>query len=277
MVERIAFDLQLLLLASLTSVIVASPFLIASLISSERRHSLRLRADLASFSSGVFLGAVTFSIIEESLKLGNIFSVALGFAIGTVTFSIIRYRIQKMPNEKGAYGNNVNTDLVNSGKENGSEANNNDHEVSKEKKGAGKLIIIGNIVDSHPENIIIGVIIALGLPGLLPWVLVLIIGNFAATIVGTRELVGEGESKRQIMKKWTIAFISVAIGGPIGYFFGLHVDKIFSSIIFSFAAGALVSFVTEELIPDAYRKVNWHIGISASLGLFLSFVLFEFL
>ncbi len=182
-----------------------------------------------------------------------------------------------MPNEKGAYGNNVNTDLVNSGKENGSEANNNDHEVSKEKKGAGKLIIIGNIVDSHPENIIIGVIIALGLPGLLPWVLVLIIGNFAATIVGTRELVGEGESKRQIMKKWTIAFISVAIGGPIGYFFGLHVDKIFSSIIFSFAAGALVSFVTEELIPDAYRKVNWHIGISASLGLFLSFVLFEFL
>jgi ZIP family zinc transporter len=133
------------------------------------------------------------------------------------------------------------------------------------------------VVDSHPETIMIGIIIALGIHGLLPTALALLIGNFSATIVGTREMVGEGESKRKILRKWVIAFIFVAIGGPLGYFLALHVDKFFLSIIFGFAAGALVSFVTEELIPDAYKKVNWHIGISASLGLFLTFAIFEFL
>lgn len=37
-----------------------------------------------------------------------------------------------------------------------------------------------------------------------------------------------------------------------------------------------MSFVTEELIPDAYRKVNWHIGLSVCLGLFISYSIFYY-
>ena len=66
-----------LMLTMIVSLLVASPFLIASIISKEYRHPLRLRADLASFSAGIFIGAVTFSIIEESIKLGDIFSMGL--------------------------------------------------------------------------------------------------------------------------------------------------------------------------------------------------------
>lgn len=47
----------------------------------------------------------------------------------------------------------------------------------------------------------IGIIIGLEIPGLLPTAIALFIGNFTATIVGTRELVGEGESKRKILHK----------------------------------------------------------------------------
>ncbi|WP_458747050.1 hypothetical protein [Candidatus Nitrosocosmicus sp. T] len=52
--------------------------MIASIISKEYGHSLRLRADLASFSSGIFIGTVTFSIIEESVKMGDIFTMGIG-------------------------------------------------------------------------------------------------------------------------------------------------------------------------------------------------------
>ncbi|MBA2268484.1 MAG: hypothetical protein H0W19_09135 [Nitrosopumilus sp.] len=279
MVEYTDLSLESLLIAIIASLFVASPFLIASIISKEYRHPLRLRADLASFSSGIFIGAITFSIIVESVKLGDIFTMGIGFAIGAITFSITRYKIQNKssPSSKNEKHIKYSRDSDDS-YSNLTDKENNDKgiEVQKEKKGSGKLIIIGILADSHPETIMIGVMIALGIPGLFPTALALFIGNFTATIVGTRELIAENESKKQIVHQWSLVFLFVAIGGPIGYFLTLFLNEYYLSIVFSFAAGALMSFVTEELIPDAYKKVNWHIGLSASLGLFVSFVIFHF-
>lgn len=274
----------------IVSVLVASPFLIASAISKEYRHPLRLRADLASFSSGIFIGTVTFSIIGEAVKMGDIFTMGIGFGIGAVTFSITRYKIQNDKStswlsDKGIQFEQNDRDIDNDIAINSSNASNRNtdrgtkdktKEIQKEKSGSGRLIIIGTLADSHPETIMIGVMVALGIPGLFPTALALFIGNFAATIVGTRELVAENESKKKIIKQWSVVFTFVAIGGPIGYFLTLVLDKYYLSIILSFAAGALMSFVTEELIPDAYKKVNWHIGLSACLGLFISFIIFHF-
>jgi ZIP family zinc transporter len=269
-----------LILTMIVSLLVASPFLIASIISKEYRHPLRLRADLASFSAGIFIGTVTFSIIEESIKLGDIFSMGVGFAIGAVTFSLVRYKIQNKPvsarNENEQHSS-IDSDIsYQNDRIKKKKRNHNGKEIQTERTGSGKLIVIGTLTDSHPETIMIGVMIALGIPGLFPTALALFIGNFAATIVGTRELIAENESKRQILQKWATVFVFVTAGGPIGYFLTLFLNEYYLSIVFSFAAGALMSFVTEELIPDAYRKVNWHIGLSACLGLFVSIAIFHF-
>jgi len=278
MIEYSDLTLESILYTIAISLFVASPFLIASIISKEYRHPLRLRADLASFSAGIFIGAVTFSIIEESVKLGDIYTLAVGFGIGASTFSITRYLLQRNPSPGGNnyFKNSVNSDNNHSNGEDSKYGNNEKNEVQKENKGSGRLIIIGTLADSHPETIMIGVMIALGIPGLFPTALTLFIGNFAATVVGTRELIAEDEPKKKIVHKRSIVFVFVSIGGPIGYFLTLLLNEYYLSIIFSFAAGALMSFVTEELIPDAYRKVNWHIGLSACLGLFVSFIIFNY-
>lgn len=277
MIEYSDLTLESILFTIGISLFVASPFLVASIISKEYRHPLRLRADLASFSAGIFIGTVTFSIIEEAINLGNIYTLGFGFGIGAITFSITRYLLQKKPSPigKNYFENPVDSNST-PDEENSNHDNNGNSEVQKEKKGSGRLIIIGTLADSHPETIMIGVMIALGIPGLFPTALTLFIGNFAATIVGTRELIAEDESKRKIVHKWSMVFIFVSIGGPIGYLLTLVLNEYYLSIIFSFAAGALMSFVTEELIPDAYRKVNWHIGLSACLGLFVSFIIFHY-
>jgi ZIP family zinc transporter len=267
-----------LMLTIVVSLLVASPFLIASIISKEYRHPLRLRADLASFSAGIFIGTVTFSIIEQSIKLGDIFSMGVGFAIGAITFSLIRYKIQNKPvlaTDKDNH-NSIDSGISHSHSHTERKKNHNGKEIQTERTGSGKLIIIGTLADSHPETIMIGIMIALGIPGLFPTALALFIGNFAATIVGTRELIAENESKRKILQKWATVFIFVTVGGPIGYFLTLFLNEYYLSIVFSFAAGALMSFVTEELIPDAYRKANWHIGLSACVGLFVSIAIFQF-
>ena len=43
------------------------------------------------------MAAVTFSIIGEAIKLGDIYTLGFGFGIGATTFSITRYLLQKKP------------------------------------------------------------------------------------------------------------------------------------------------------------------------------------
>jgi zinc transporter, ZIP family len=90
-------------------------------------------------------------------------------------------------------------------------------------------------------------------------------------------MLDKGKSMQEVLRKSIYVFIAVAIEGLIGYFLARPLAERYLSIIFGFAAGALISIVTEELIPEAYKKVNWHIGLSAALGLFVSFAIFKLL
>jgi ZIP family zinc transporter len=247
----------------LSSLIVSISFFIGAFLSIYLKLPNRLKGDIVSFSAGIFLSAVSFSILEESVKLGNIISTAIGFGLGALTFSIIRYMLQK----EGKIENPKDESKNNSRK-------NNDRLKSN---SGGKLIIVGTLADSHPETLIIGIIIGLGLQDLLPTIIVLFLGNITATIDGTKKMIESEISKREIIKRWSYVFFAVIIGGPIGYFLSINVSHSILSSISGFAAGAIISFVTEELIPDAYKKVNWHIGLSAAFGLFIGFSIFHFL
>jgi hypothetical protein len=123
--------------------------------------------------------------------------MGIGFGIGSVTFSIIRYMMQKnnkfhkMSSESGGSGGSSSTSCNDSGS---SDSNINNG-------GSGHVIILGTLVDSHPETIIIGIIIALGMSSLLPTVLALFTGDFAARIVGTINMLDKGKSKQEVLRK----------------------------------------------------------------------------
>jgi len=88
-------SLTFLQLTIFISLVVAAAFPIGALSSAFVKFPTRVKADIASFSAGIFLAAVTFSIIKEAVKLGNVPTTALGFAICASTFSLVRYFIQK--------------------------------------------------------------------------------------------------------------------------------------------------------------------------------------
>ncbi|WP_458720664.1 hypothetical protein [Candidatus Nitrosocosmicus sp. R] len=135
MIEYSDLTLESILFTIGISLFVASPFLVASIISKEYRHPLRLRADLASFSAGIFIGTVTFSIIEEAINLGNIYTLGFGFGIGAITFSITRYLLQKKPSPigKNYFENPVDSNST-PDEENSNHDNNGNSEVQKKKR-----------------------------------------------------------------------------------------------------------------------------------------------
>jgi ZIP family zinc transporter len=233
----------------LLSMIVSSAFLIGAILSIFIRYPERIRADLAALSAGIFFSTISFSLIDEALREGSFITMVIGFIIGAVVFSVINRILQRSSNS-----NTKNKDIVSS-----------------------KTVILGTFLDSFPESIFIGVIIALNLQGLMAAVLALFIGNLTATMEGAKRMVDVSKRKSYVIKPWFYIFVIVTIGGPLGWYLEKPLNPEQLSMIISFAAGALMAFITEELIPQAYKRVELHIGLSASFGFIIALALFHYL
>ena len=231
----------------LLSMIVSSAFLFGALLSIFIYFPERIRADLAALSAGIFFSTISFSLIDDALTEGSFVTMAVGFLSGAVVFSVINRILQRTNLGKSK---NINK---------------------------SKIVIIGTFLDSFPESIFIGVIIALNLQGLMAAVLALFIGNITATMEGAKRMVDASERKINILKQWSIVFVIVTIGGPLGWYLEKPLNPEQLSMIISFAAGALMALITEELIPQAYKRVELHIGLSASFGFIIALALFHYL
>ncbi len=72
-------------------------------------------------------------------------------------------------------------------------------------------------------------------------------------------------------------FGAVLAAGPIGYYLVQLLSRDQLAIIIGFAAGALMAFVTQELIPKAFERANVHIGLSVAFGFLVAFALFHYI
>ncbi len=279
--SELSFLTQETLLTLLMTLTVSSSFIFGALISLHVKYPSRLKGDIAAFSAGIFLSTVSSILIDESIEVGSFATMAIGFALGIITFSLSNKFLKKeMPLIQDSI-RSVKSEIADEKKPIESKnKNQKEKEVFRTKKlgwGHGNSVIVGKLMDSIPKALFIGVIVALDLRGLLAAVISLFIGNITATIEGARRMSEEGKTRNQILKRWTYVFISVAVAGPIGYFLARPLDNEYLSIIIGFAAGDVIAFIVEDLIPEAYKKNEWHTGISAGLGFLVGITIFHFL
>ena len=265
----------------LMTLTVASSFILGALISLHIRYPSRLKGDIAAFSAGIFLSTVSFILIDESIGVGSFTTMAIGFALGAITFSLSNKFLKKefplIQDSIRSVKNEIADEKKPKESKNGNQI---EKEVIQTKKigwGYGNSVIVGKLMDSLPKALFIGVIVALDLRGLLAAVTALFIGNITATIEGARRMSEEGKTRNQILKRWMYVSISVAVAGPIGYFLARPLSNEYLSIIIGFAAGDLIAFIVEDIIPEAYKKNEWHTGISAALGFLVGITIFHFL
>jgi len=248
-----------LVTSSILSIAVASAFPLGALVAIFVNYSTRIKADMASFGAGIFFSTIAFSLIDDALKVGSPIDMIIGFASGAVVFSVMNHILIKRHRDRLA--------------------------SQESPRGIGKArrsnpattVIVGTFTDSIPETIFIGVIIALGLQGLTAAVIALFLGNLAATLEGAKRMQEKDKSRFDIIKKWLYVFVPVALAGPVGFYLVRPLSNDELAIIVGFAAGALMAFISEELIPQAYKRAEVHIGLSATLGFLLGFSIFYFL
>jgi zinc transporter ZupT len=94
---------------------------------------------------------------------------------------------------------------------------------------------------------------------------------------GAQRMFDKGMQRSKILKRWIVDFLIVAPAGVIGLYLVKPLGEAGVGGIIGFAAGALLVFVTVDLIPKAYSEENWHIGLSTSLGLIAVLAIFHYL
>ena len=262
------------------TLIISSSFVMGALFSLFVKYPGRLKGDIAAFSAGIFFSTIAFILIDESIEVGSFSTMAIGFITGAITFSFSNKFLKKqLPIISNFLNDNKKNKIYNTKDKvkNPEKKENNFSQTKKKGWGYGNTVIVGKLMDSLPKALFIGVIVALDLKGLLAAVVALSIGNFTATIEGARRMSEEGKSRSQILRRWIYVSISVAIAGPIGYFLAKPLSNEYLSILIGFAAGDLIAFIVEDLIPEAYKKNEWHTGLAAAFGFLIGITIFHFL
>jgi ZIP family zinc transporter len=77
------------------STIIASAFIIGALLSNYAKYSCKIKGDFAAFAGGIFFAAIAFSLISESIKQHNFFTMLIGFITGAVIYSLANHRLRK--------------------------------------------------------------------------------------------------------------------------------------------------------------------------------------
>ncbi len=234
----------------LSGIFVASAFPIGALIAIVFNYSTARRALFAAFGAGIFFSAVML-LVQETLRLGGFLDLLVGFSLGAITFGIAQHFFKHDNSEKGQ---------------------------KRKKHSEGKLAVVGTILDSVPESLFIGIIIALQEPGLFVAEAVIFLGNLATTLEGAKIMKKQGIKNWLIMRDWLFDFVIVAIAAPVGYFLAKNVIQDVLAGVLGFAAGTLVVFISGELISRAYRESTGHaedfaLSVGFIVGVLLLFVI----
>ncbi len=268
------------LLSYSMGLIVAIAFPLGVIFALFVKYHDKLRSNIAAFGSGIYLGVIAFSLVSESTKEGNSVTMGIGFIIGAVVFSFFNHELLKKFNLKKKTQTNYSKkeyvkNMVNV---------NNDinHFADDQNVSSSSTILIGTLLDSIPESLFLGVIIALNLSNLWGDTITLFLGNLSSTIEGAKRMYEEGirsetikEKRKLIIQQWMYIFLIVSIAAPLGYYLVKPLSHGQISVILGFAAGVLMAFITEDLIPEAYKKSNFYNGIATTFGFLIGFTLFN--
>ncbi len=211
-------------------------------------------AGIMAFGSGALICALTFGLMESAFGHGGFDAIIIGFVLGGLAFIAGDYLIHLLGGRKHKA---------------------HQHTSSKYDT-SGEAITLGAILDGLPESIALGISIfaSQGL-GLL-MVVAISLSNFPEGVSSVPGLTKEGFSRQKIIITWlVVALVSVA-AAIISYAFLAQIDPNILGIIEAFAAGAILAMLADTMMPEAFDKGGFGIGILTVLGFLTTFVVSKF-
>lgn len=236
------------LIAGLATALGALPILF---VSSEKlkRVSHRTIDLLLSFAAGIMLAASMFSLIIPAIEIGNIYIAMIGILSGALTIEILDRMLPHEHFEKGQEG-----------------------PASKLKKIW--LFVIAITLHNFPEGMAVGV--SFGGNEIKT-------GMIVAMAIGIQNIPEGTAVAVSFLKvnynKWKIFWLALLTGlvEPVGGMIGaglVIIAKPLLPFFLSFAAGAMIYVISDEIIPESHSNGNETVS---TFSLIFGFLLMMFL
>ncbi len=238
--------------AFFSGALAASSLLLGALVAFWRPIKERTLGLVMAFGAGVLISAVTYDLVGEAFELSEGVRIPLGLSVGALVF----------------YGGNLLIDRA------GGEERKSIKAESSE--GNPTAIVLGAVLDGVPESLVLGLSLLDGEGLSVTLLAAIFLSNFPESMAATVGLMNQGRSKGRIFAMWTVVVLVCALSSAAG--FALLDGASNNSIAFveAFAAGAILTMLTDTMMPEAFEHGGALAGLSTTFGFTLAFLIASF-
>lgn len=232
--------------AFLWGLISAGSLLIGAILALKLKFSQKTIGLIMAFGVGALLSSVSFELISESFDVANgLAIVGLGVMAGALTFFFGDMLIDRKGRRRG--------------------------KSAKSNDGSGTAILLGTILDGIPESIVIGLSLAGGQPVSAAMVVAVFLSNLPESISASVELRKNGWKKSTIALLWLSVVIASALASWAGFAIFGDSSPLTRAFILSFAGGAILTMLSDSMLPEAYKDSGKLTGLIVVLGFCVAF------
>ena len=197
---------------------------------------------ILAFGAGVLISAVAYELVEEAVTTAaDSYAVAIGFPLGALVFFLGDVAIDlRLKGSSGA--------------------------------GGGLGIVLGAVLDGIPESVVIGASVLTGETASVAVIVAVFLSNIPESISASSDLLRGGWSRGRVLLLWMIVVAASTLSAGLGYVALEGASGSWISAIQAFAAGAILTMLADEMIPEAfeYTQHNKTVGLALAFGFALS-------
>ncbi len=221
----------------------ASSLLIGAIVAFRVPIGRRPLGLIMGFGAGVLISAVSYELIEEAVAVAaDSYAVAAGFVAGALVFFAGDVLIDRRVAAASSRG------------------------------GGGLGIVLGAVLDGIPESVVIGASALTGESANVAVIVAVFLSNIPESIAASADLVRDGMSKGRVLLMWIVVVATSTVAAGVGYALLKDASGVWVSAIQAFAAGAILTMLADEMIPEAFEKTDHRksVGLAVAFGFALS-------
>lgn len=202
-----------------------------------------------AFGAGTLVSALTFELTDEAYALGGADSVALGLALGALTFFAGDALIDRRGGEMRM------------------------SQMGEQSEGSSKALLLGAVLDGIPESAVIGITLLSGEGIGIAVVAAVFLSNLPEGLSSSTGLRRAGHSRAWVLGVWALVALVCGASAAAGYGLleGASGDTV--GLINAFAAGAVLTQLSDVIFPEALRHGGRAAGLATTLGFAVAFLL----
>jgi ZIP family zinc transporter len=228
--------------------VAASALLIGALVAYLTAPSPKLIAVVMALGAGLLIGSVSFELIDEALKSADVGRVGVFTLVGAAMFTVGDWWL-----ERGGGGDRKDSE-------------------GAQQDGSPLAIVLGSVLDGIPESFVLGLTVLQG--GVSVALLVgVLLSNLPEGMASSSGLRITGWSRTRVIRMWLLVIAVSAISAAIGYALLDPTHGRTGAFAQAFAAGALLTMVSDTMLPEAFQVEGLYTGSLVAIGFALSLIL----